>query len=146
MSVQIFYVVTSPENITKRFGQIVTLRLKQDNNGAYLDSVFNDCIQIYPRPGQPEDSEKVVVKARFGTKMQSYLADQCGTDNPFYDPESVQMLDVYDQFFGSLEKVKEDYHDLWDLISVEYADEDGNIQTKQVTKIDLEHKWAGDEP
>ena len=103
MSVQIFYVVTSPENITRRYGQVVTLRLKQDNNGAYLDSVFNDCIQIYPRPCQPEDLEKVVVKMRIGSKYQKFLADQCGTDNPFYDPAAVQMLDVYTQFFGSLE-------------------------------------------
>ena len=97
--ISIFYVVTAPENITKRYGQVVTLRLKQDNNGAYLDSIFNDCIQIYPRPEQQEDPEKVVVKIRIGSKYQKFLADQCETDNPFYNPESVQMLDVYNQFF-----------------------------------------------
>lgn len=143
--ISIFYVVTAPENITKRYGQIVTLRLKQDNNGAYLDSVFNDCIQIYPRPGQSEDPEKVVIKMRIGSKYQKFLADQCSTDNPFYDPEAVEMLDVYAQFFGSFETLKEDYPELWDLITIEYTDEDGNPQTKQITKIDLEHRWAGDE-
>lgn len=145
MSVQIFYVVTSPENITKRHGQIVTLRLKQDNNGAYLDSIFNDCIQIYPCPGQPEDPEKVVVKARFGTKMQSYLVDQCGTYNPFYDPAAVQMLDVYNQFFGSLETLKTAWPELNGTIDIEYVDEDGNIQIKTIPIMDEEHTWAGDE-
>ena len=143
--ISIFYVVTSPDNITNRYGQVVTLRLKQDNNGAYLDSVFNDCIQIYPRPGQPEDAEKVVIKMRIGPKMQEFLADQCGTNNPFYDPKSVAMLDVYTQFFGSLETLKIVWPELWDLIDIEHVDEDGNSQIRQVTKIDLEHKWYGDE-
>lgn len=145
MGVQIFYVVTLPENIDNRNGQIVTLRLKQDTKSAYLDSVWNDCIQVYPRVGQPEDSEKVVIKMRIGSKYQKFLIDQCGTTNPFYDPEAVEMLDVYTQFFGSLETLKEDCPELWDLIDIEYVDEDGNTQTKQITKIDLEHKWAGDE-
>ena len=144
MSVQVFYVVTSPENITNRYGQVVTLRLKQDNNGAYLDSVFNDCIKIYPRLGQSEDSEKVVVKIRIGSKYQKFLADQCSSDNPFYDPESVQMLDVYSQFFGSLETLKIVWPELWDLIDIEHVDEDGNSQIRQVTKICLENKWYGD--
>ena len=138
MSVQIFYVVTSPENITKRYGRVVTLRLKQDNNGAYLDSLFNDCIQIYPRPGQTEDPEKVVIKMRIGSKYKKFLADQCGTDNPFYDPESIRMLDVHTQCFGSLETLNIVWPELWDLITV---DEDG----KTKTKIDLEHRWADDE-
>ena len=141
MSVQIFYVVTSPDNITRRYGQIVTLRLKQDNNGAYLDSVFNDCIQIYPRPGQPEDPEKVVIKMRIGSKYQKFLADQCSSDNPFYDPESVQMLDVYSQFFGSLETLKIVWPELWDLVTVEYFDQEGGIQTKQITKINTSLTW-----
>ena len=145
MTSQIFYVVTSPDNITSRYGQVVTLRLKQDNNGAYLDYVWNDCIQIYPRPGQPEDPEKVVIKMRIGPKWQAFLADQCGTDNPFYDPSSVQMLDVYNQFFGSLETLKIVWPELWDFVSVEYVDTDGNTQIKQITKIDLDHRWAGDE-
>lgn len=141
----IFYVVTSPENIDNRHGNVVTLRLKQDNNGAYLDSIWGDCIQIYPRQGQPDDAEKVVIKMRVGSDMQAYLADQCGSDNPFYDPGAVSILDVYNQFFGSLETLKIVWPELWDLISVEYVDEDGNTLTKQITKIDLEHKWAGDE-
>ena len=141
MSVQIFYVVTSPDNITRRYGQIVTLRLKQDNNGAYLDSVFNDCIQIYPRPGQPEDPEKVVIKMRIGSKYQKFLADQCSSDNPFYDPESVQMLDVYSQFFESLETLKIVWPELWDLVTVEYFDQEGGIQTKQITKINTSLTW-----
>ena len=141
MSVQIFYVVTSPDNITSRYWQIVTLRLKQDNNGAYLDSVFNDCIQIYPRPGQPEDPEKVVIKMRIGSKYQKFLADQCSSDNPFYDPESVQMLDVYSQFFESLETLKIVWPELWDLVTVEYFDQEGGIQTKQITKINTSLTW-----
>ena len=141
MSVQIFYVVTSPDNITSRYWQIVTLRLKQDNNGAYLDSVFNDCIKIYPRPGQPEDPEKVVVKIRIGSKYQKFLADQCSSDNPFYDPESVQMLDVYSQFFESLETLKIVWPELWDLVTVEYFDQEGGIQTKQITKINTSLTW-----
>ena len=116
--ISIFYVVTSPDNITNRYGQVVTLRLKQDNNGAYLDSVSNDCIKIYPRLGQSEDSEKVVVKIRIGSKYQKFLADQCSSDNPFYDPESVQMLDVYSQSFGSLETLKIVWPELWDLIDI----------------------------
>lgn len=142
--ISIFYIVTAPENITKRYGQVVTLRLKQDNNCAYLDSIFNDCIQIYPRPGQPEDPEKVVVKIRIGSKYQKFLADQCETDNPFYDPESVAMFDVYNQFFESIEKVKEDYPDLSGTIDIEYIDEEGITQTKTIPIMDEEHKWAGD--
>ena len=144
MSVQIFYVVTSPENITSRYGQVVTLRLKQDNNGAYLDSVFNDCIQIYPRPGQPEDAEKVVIKMRIGPKMQEFLADQCGSENPFYDPDAVAILDVYNQFFGSLETLKEAWPDLSGTIDIEYTDEEGITQTKTLPIMEEEHKWAGD--
>lgn len=144
MPVQIFYVVTSPENIDKRHGNVVTLRLKQDNNGAYLDSIWGDCIQIYPRQGQPEDPKKVVIKMRVGSDMQAYLADQCGSDNPFYDPGAVYILDVYNQFFGSLEKLKEEWPDLAGTIDVEFVDEDGNTQTKTIPIMEEEHKWAGD--
>ena len=142
--INIFYVVTSPENITRRYGDVITLRLEQDEKGAFLDSVWNDCIQLYPRTGQPQDDVKSVIKMRIGSKYQKFLADQCGSDNPFYDPESVQMMDVYNQFFGSLETLKERWPELWDLIDVEYIDKDGNKQIKQITKIDLEHTWAGD--
>ena len=81
---------------------------------------------------------------RIGSYMQSYLADQCGSDNPFYDPGAVSILDVYNQLFGSLETLKIVHPDFWYLITVGYVDEDGNTQTKQITKIDLEHRWAGD--
>ena len=145
MPVQIFYVVTHPDNIDNRYSNVVTLRIKQDNNGAYLDSIRGDCIQVYPRSGQPVDPKKVVIKMRIGTKMQAYLADHCGADNPFYDPAAVQMLDVHTQFFGSLETLKTDWPELWDFVSVEYVDTDGNTQIKQITKIDLDHRWAGDE-
>ena len=109
----------------------------QDHNGAQLDLIWNDCIQIYPRPHQPEDPNKVVVKLTIGPKMQAFIADQTGSDNPFYDAESVLMLDVYTQFFGSPETLKIVYPDLWDLITIEWVDEYGEAQTRQVTKIDV---------
>ena len=140
----IFYVVTSPENIDNRHGNVVTLRLKQDNNGAYLDSIWSDCIQIYPRIGQPYDAEKVVIKMRIGSDMQAYLADQCGSDNPFYDPDAVAILDVYNQFFGSLETLKEAWPDLAGTINIEYTDEQGNTQIKSIPIMEEEHRWAGD--
>lgn len=144
MSAQIFYVVTAPENIDNRNGQVVTLRLKQDSNGAYLDFLWNDCIQIYPRVGQPEDSEKVVIKIRIGSKWENFVADQCGTDNPFYDSKSVAMLDVYNQFFGSIETLKEAWPDLAGTLDVEYIDEEGITQTKTIPIMEEEHHWAGD--
>ena len=141
---KIFYIVTHQDNITNRNGQVVTLRLKQDNNGAYLDFLWNDCIQIYPRPGQPEDPEKVVIKMRIGSKYQQFLADQCGSDNPFYDSDAVAILDVYNQFFVSLETLKEAYQDLAGTIEMECVNEEGITQTKTIPIMDEEHKWAGD--
>ena len=145
MSVLIGYVVTSPSNIKNRYGQVVTLKVVQDNNGAVLDVIHGDCIQLYPRAGQPKDNVKSVIAMRIGSKYQEFLSNQCGSADPFYDSESVRILDIYTQFFGSLETLKIVWPELWDLIDIEYVDEDGNTQTKQITKIDLEHRWAGDE-
>lgn len=114
------------------------------NNGAYLDFLWNDCIQIYPRPGQPEDPEKVAINMRIGSKYKQFLADQCGSDNPFYDSDAVAILDVYNQFFVSLETLKEAYQDLAGTIEMECVNEEGITQTKTIPIMDEEHKWAGD--
>lgn len=142
MSVLTFYIVVNPSHVTKRYGQVVTLDLWQDKNMAQLDSIFNDCIQIYPRAGQPDDPDKVVLVCRFGNKIQKFLADQCGSDNPFYNPDAVQMLDVYNQFFGSLETLKAVWPDLAETIDIEYQDEDGNTLTKTVPIMNEDHCWA----
>ena len=111
---------------------------------AQLDSLFGDCIQIYPRPGQPDDPDKVVVKARFGDKLQQFLADQCGVADPFTDAGAVEMLDVYDKIFLRLDTVKLCYPELCMLIDIEYQDEESQTQTKQLPIMWEEHKWAGD--
>ena len=142
--VKIVHFVVHPAQITRRYGQVVTLNLWQDTKFAQLDSLFGDCIQIYPRPGQPEDAEKVVVKARFGDKLQQFLADQCRVADPFTDAGAVEMLDVYDKIFLRLDTVKLCYPELGMLIDVEYQDEEGQTQTKQVPIMWEEHVWAGD--
>ena len=144
MTVKIVYFVVRHDRFTRRYGMVGTLDLWQDNNMAQLDSVFNDCIQIYPRSGQPDDPAKVVVVARFGRKMQEFLADQCGVLDPFTDPDAVIMLDVYTQVFLSLETLKIDHPDLDGTIQVEYLDEDGETQTKEIPIMWEEHVWAGD--
>ena len=144
MAIKIFYFVVKPGQIVKRYGNVVTLNLWQDNNMAQLDSLFGDCIQIYPRPGQPEDPDKVVIKVRFGDKIQQFLADQCGVADPFSDATAIAMLDVYVKIFGSLETLKADHPDLDGTIQVEYLDEDGETQTKEIPIMWEEHVWAGD--
>lgn len=140
----IYYVVTSPSNFKATHGHIGNLTLIQDTKGAVLDNIWSDCYKIYPRPGQSYDAEKVVIKMRVGAKMQAYLADQCESDNPFYDPDAVAILDVYNQFFGSLEKLKEEWPDLAGTFDVEYTDEEGITQIKTITVMDEDHHWAGD--
>ena len=144
MTAKILYFVVHPDRFTRRYGMVGTLDLWQDNNMAQLDSVFNDCIQIYPRAGQPDDPDKVVVKARFGDKMQQYLADQCGVDDPFTDPNAVMMLDVYAQVFLSLETLKTEHPDMAGTIQIEYQNENGETYTKELSIMWEEHKWAGD--
>jgi len=142
--IKIFYFVVHPSQITKRYGNIVTLNLWQDNNMALLDSLFGDCIKIYPRPGQPDDPDKVVIKVRFGEKIQQYLADQCGVTDPFTDATAIAMLDVYVKIFGSLETIKVYHPDIDETIQVEYQDEQGITQTKEIPIMWEEHIWAGD--
>ena len=142
--VKIFYFVAHPSQVIRRYGSVVTLNLWQDNNMAQLDSLFGDCIQIYPRPGQPDDPDKAVIKARFGERLQQFLADQCGVDDPFYNPDAVSMLDIYFKSFGSLETLKIVHPDMEMLIDVEYIDENEETKTKQIPIMWEEHVWAGD--
>lgn len=144
MTAKILYFVVHPDRFTRRYGMVGTLDLWQDNNMAQLDSVFNDCIQIYPRAGQPDDPDKVVVAARFGRKMQEFLADQCGVIDPFTDPDAVMILDVYNQVFLRLETLKAEHTDLDGTIQIEYLDENGETQTRELPIINESLVWAGD--
>lgn len=134
----IFYVVTHPSNFKLRYGQVGTLAVMQDTKFSQLDRIWNDCIQIYPRPHQPTDPNKVVIRFTISLELYEFLVDQTGSENPFYDQYAVDMLDVYSQFFGSVGTLKICYPELWDLVMVEFKNQEGTVEVKQITKIDLD--------
>lgn len=143
MTTEIRYIVVPPECITIRYGHVAMLALWQDNDMTQLDQIFNDCIIVYPRPGQPVDPNKVVLAVRFGTKKQAYLRDQTGSEAPL-DEIYPASMDVGNKLFKTLQKVKQAYPDLDETILIEYQDENGETQTKQIPTIWEEHVWAGD--